>query len=48
MEKSLRDLNLLVVLMNTLKLTMFSGTKDAMIEVNIGNTELPTSRANLS
>ena len=32
-EKSLRDLNLLVVLTNTLKLTIFSGTQDAMIEV---------------
>ena len=32
-EKSLRNLNLLVALTNTLKLTIFSGTKDAMIEV---------------
>ena len=53
--KSLREVNLLVAVTRTLKLMIFSGRKDAMIEFdnsyivdNIGNTERPTGGSNLS
>ena len=46
MGKSLREVNLLVAVTRTLKLMIFSGRKDAMIEFdnnyiadNIGNAE---------